>query len=552
MAAAPPAPVDFAAYMLNRFQMNADFRAQLASQGLDSFDRIREATEEDIDSIAMTIRSPGGMILNPLRQDYDDAVAAHNNWAPPANAAPDTVNPHPLPNPPGPPHQIRDPGFPISVQQTQYLKLLSYYLKHLKRTSRDFVNNGSTVQRLRIVYAFKDLEHAYDSEQGPTKPVKMDKISRIREIIEEVQQYLNHHRGKSGVILSYLIRDNDEPADGEPFDPDDDDGTFASFDDEMIQRAPLFGNEFTMDNARLWQVWYTVLHDTESYSWIQTYNRTQNGRSAHFAVTNHFLGDGHMQRLRNAADRTLETMYYQNEKPNFTFEMYASKMKRAHEDLAVCGEPLTERRKVRKLIRGIQSSHLRNSAIPAIQANAHLLNDFDASVTFIGNFLSESTRRSSQLSAFQGRGVRGRGRFDGGRGRGRFHGRGYGGRGGRGGRYRGDYRGGYGGRGGGYEGRGRGRGGNERRIRNDELHTGDYDDETWYNVLTATQRGRVTQMREDAARANQTRQVQTTAIVPAPTTAMVPAPAPAPSAPTADTLAATMTRRGGRGSGGRY
>lgn len=537
---ANPNPPDFGQYLHQRFNMTAPFRAKLADQGLDSFDRIRDATEDDLDTIAATIRSPGGMIDNPLRAEYDNAVNAHNNWVPPQppadadqaaiQAAADTPNPHPLPNPPGPPHQIRDPGYPITVQQTQYLKLLSYYLKHLKRTSRVFVNNGSNVPRLRVVYTFRQLERAYDSTQGPSEPVKMDKVSRIREIIEEVVQYLHAHRGTSGVILAYLIREDDEPAEGDPFDPADDDGVFSSFDDEMILRAPLTGIEYTMDNARLFQIWYNVLHDTESYSWIASFSRSQDGRRAHFAVTTHFLGDGHMQRLKNQADQVLENLFYLNEKPNFTFEDFASKMKRAHEDLAHCGEPLSESRKVRKLLKGIRATHLLSGPVPAIHSNPELMNNYDACITYIGNFITSygSGRRSSQISSLTRSPHRG-GRSDG-RGRGRHNsGRGYRGGGRNSGR----------GSGGRYGGRNSGRGRNDqRRIRNDELHAGEYDDDTWYNVLTPTQRGRVMQMRE----ATNTRQTSSTTTAPAP----APAPSPAPAPATADTVAATMTRRGGR------
>lgn len=35
--------------------------------------------------------------------------------------------------------------------------------------------------------------------------------------------------------------------------------TFASIDDEMIQRAPLAGSDYINDNKSLWQLlWYTV------------------------------------------------------------------------------------------------------------------------------------------------------------------------------------------------------------------------------------------------------------------------------------------------------
>lgn len=534
---------DYAQYMSQRFAINAELRQQLIFQGLGNWTSIRNSSESDITDAASAIRSPGGTIANPLRALYDQAVLLFENHDPGPDDANPIPNPHFRPNPPGPAPTISNPGYLISHQTVTHLKHLSYYLKHLARTSRPFVNAGSTEARLAFVYHFKQVEDNYDVDEGPRAPVKMDKVSRIQEIIEEMEEYLSAHRGHTGVILSYLIREDDNPMVGYAY-TDTAADVFESFDQEMILRGPLTGHAFNIDNKRLWQLWYTVLHDTESYSWISQHARRQDGRAAHSSVKTHYLGEGHHQRTRTRADAVVESLFYTGEKPNFTFETYCSKLKRAHGQLSDAEEPVPEDKKVRKMLSGIRDRRLLQGPIPTVKATPSLLHDFDKACTYLTTFVAENTATNSRnvSSLYQGRGGRGRG--------GRGHNP-YGGRGGRGGRSdgRGFTRGG--GRWNNNQGRGgRGRSGGRgygprdagNGVRNVDLHTGDYDSHTWQNVLTATQRGRVMAMRE----AEQTRQAaaaSTTVPPPPPAGAPVPPPGVPPATPS---VSDTMTRRGGR------
>jgi len=531
---------DFNVFLQQRFSLNADARAQLVPHGLTDWAAFRRITETDIDNIAKAIRNPGGTIPNPHRAVYLAAIAAFDNYA--------GQMPNPLvrPTPPGPPETISNPGYPLTQATVHHMKILTYYLKHHVRTSRDFVNIGSTEARMQRVYDFKKVEDDYDADKAPKMPPKMDKISRIQEIIEEVEQYVESHRGSSGVFLAYLIRENDQPLPGDPYDPTVAGNVFDSFDEEMINRAPLEGPDFTIDNGRLWQLWYGILHDTEGYAWISGFLRRRDGRSAHYAVRTHYLGDGHNQRLKTKADNVIESTYYNGERANFTFETFTSRLKRAHQDLAMCNEPLSEHRKVRKMLKGIKSASLLNGPVPQIIANPTLSNNFDASVTYLTNFITETTRPTSQIASVgrggtsfgrgrgrgRGRDFRGNGRFGRGRsGRGFSRGTGYGGR--QGGRY--------GGRGDGQRG-GRGRG-YDQRISNSELSADDdYDDHTWWNVLTPTQRGRVMGLRE-AQRGTSAVTTDTSAPGPAPSTN-------AGSDSYGDRLASSITRRGESGHRG--
>jgi hypothetical protein len=88
------------------------------------------------------------------------------------------------------------------------------------------------------------------------------------------------------------------------------------------------------------------------------------------------------------AEGDLESKFYNGERRNFTFECFAGIHQQAHTDLEEFREPLTEAAKVRKFLKRIQASFL-NSAIATVCANPSLKNDFEATVSFLSEFIEE-------------------------------------------------------------------------------------------------------------------------------------------------------------------
>jgi hypothetical protein len=107
-------------------------RFALNGQGLVSFDDLLVLTETDIDQIANAIRKPGGVIPNP---------AFNPNFPVPV------VLPT-LPN----------PGLPIGHLPVKRLKLLRYYVCHLRRTQRSFNLVEASLDQLTDVYKLKEIE----------------------------------------------------------------------------------------------------------------------------------------------------------------------------------------------------------------------------------------------------------------------------------------------------------------------------------------------------------------------------------------------------------
>jgi hypothetical protein len=91
---------------------------------------------------------------------------------------------------------VANPGFPIGIIQVRCLKLLCYYIYHLKRTERAFDENAADLMRLTDVYRLKEVE---DDEPDIPLPEKLSTINRVRRTINFLQKL-----GASGVPLAYV------------------------------------------------------------------------------------------------------------------------------------------------------------------------------------------------------------------------------------------------------------------------------------------------------------------------------------------------------------
>ena len=106
----------FNGYLNNRLNITSlVMRTAINDQGLTRIDDFIGLTDQDIKDLCDNIRKPGGTIPNP------NATVA------------------------GQPPTIPNPGQPISFVSMKWLRMLNYYLHHLRRIQRD-LNEGEALQ----------------------------------------------------------------------------------------------------------------------------------------------------------------------------------------------------------------------------------------------------------------------------------------------------------------------------------------------------------------------------------------------------------------------
>jgi hypothetical protein len=286
--------------------------AALNVQGLDSFTDFLTLTEDDITDICSNVRKPGGTIPNPA---YDPANPVAGITA-----------------------TIPNPGTQLGHVYEKRIKMLRYYLFHLERIQRTITPATATVNRLTNCYRLKETE---DDEEEVTLPTKLVCIEKVREILEDMDNYLIQKKGITGLPLAYVVRDTValpiiDPGYGLP-----------STVEQMIARGPHVGTNYEEDNNMVWQMIRHVTHGGPGWSWVQAYQRTCDGRQAYLSIKTHYLGESYSSRIRAQADSTIETAYYDGKSRSFTFERYCEVLKSAFTDIEVTGEEISETRKVR-------------------------------------------------------------------------------------------------------------------------------------------------------------------------------------------------------------
>jgi hypothetical protein len=415
-------------------------RDALNQQGIQAFDDFLTLTEKDISDICANIRKPGGTIPNPL----------HNAAAPVANI----------------PAVIPNPGINIGYVYEKRLKMLRYYLVlRLERVQRVIGVNTATLARLITCYRLKEIE---DEAEEIDLPIKLTRVDKVRDILENRDNYLLQQRGASGLPLAYVVRPeaalpNVDPGYGQP-----------SVIEEMIARGPHAGPYYQLDNKAVWQVIRHVTHEGPGWSWVQGYQRTSDGRQAYLALKAHYLGESYSSRIRAAADSTIDNAYYDGKSRAFTFEKYCEILKAAFTDIEATGEAVSETRKVRVLLHGICDKRL-ETAISQVMATAELRDTFDTALNFIARFADDmkSLDNSRKVSHRNISGVSSRGGRGGRSGRGANPGRGHGA--------------------GGYQGNRAARG----RMNNPKVNVEDryYPWEEW-KELTQTQKDKVRELKQ--------------------------------------------------------
>ena len=430
-----------------------ELREALNAQGFNSFDALRNFSDQDVKDVAEIIRRPGGRIPNP---SYTAATPVA-----------------------GVPTHINDPGVRMGFGHIKHLRQLVYFARFYHTIQRPLNTAAATLPRITALWRFKEALEEESSEIS--MPEKMTSVENARQTVEDIDSYLSHTRGVDEAPLSYVTREDSElPVDDPGFDN-------MGLDEQLIRRSSHTGHTFRADNQAVWALLYRVFHDSPGWNWISAHTRTKDGRAAYLSMKTHYLGESYQDRLRSNAEAVIERSFYDGTSRNFTLEKLFERLNGAFVDLSAAGEPVGDTRKIRILLRSIENADHLRAARANLVGNPLLRPTFASAVNYLSQFAAETsnlrsaTGRQPRQAASMRTGIRGNNARGAGRGRGgrdsRISGRsGRGGREGRGGRH------------------GRGRGRDNQRI-TDRYYT----EEEWGQLL-ADQRQEVRRLREDRDR----------------------------------------------------
>ena len=345
------------------------------TQGMNDLDEFLLLDDEGVGTLCKAVRRPGGQIPNP-------AFAAAGTAAAAAAA--------------GIPANISNPGYVVSTRAETNLKLMCYFLRYRRSTSRDTEAAVITLDAVRSLKTHKDWEAHHVDVAAPE--INDKDWARTFEAIDE---WLRGCLGEfSKIPLAYVIRDNAAIA-ADPVAP----ATWPSRVDEMIERAP-HGEDtfFPADNVTVWEKISALTRSHECWTYVRPAQRTRNGRMAYRALKNHYLGPNNTNHQANEAETKLMDSSYHGEKRRWNFEKYVWMHQDQHtilQSLVQHGYAgIDERSKVRHLLDGIKTNEL-DTAKGQIWASPALQNNFDDCVTLFQDFINNrrtATTRTSTIA----------------------------------------------------------------------------------------------------------------------------------------------------------
>ena len=136
------------------------------------------------------------------------------------------------------------------------------------------------------------------------------------------------------------------------------------FDDfeERIFQIPITRPDFDSDNRTVYRKLKAFLVSTAGYAWIESYDKTENGRQAFKARSDNYNGTSELSKRTALVKSKLESLHYKN-KRSMSFE-------RSTELLTKCfstfdkdiDENLSDIQKVNALLKGIKTQDMELSA----------------------------------------------------------------------------------------------------------------------------------------------------------------------------------------------
>jgi len=184
--------------------------------------------------------------------------------------------------------------------------------------------------------------------------------------------FLNQLPGRDGVPLSYIIRDNDL-ADPTPR---------ANFLDMYVYNAPLTGEAYNLDSAKVANVIQSlIVGNTQAEAKVQTLAANADGRAMFKALNEHYLGVGAFAMETTAAEKVIESIYYNGErKPHMWWMEFERQLRLAYAtiDKAEGREVYSDVQKLRHLIQKVKADFLSHQMV----AISMKLSERNAAFTF--------------------------------------------------------------------------------------------------------------------------------------------------------------------------
>jgi hypothetical protein len=161
--------------------------------------------------------------------------------------------------------------------------------------------------------------------------------------------------GVNGIPLRYVIRELEHP------------------NRSAIACTPLTGSNFQADSRKAHQLLKCFLQAQSAEQWIKPLARHQDGTKDMKALKGHYSGEGSTSRCIAVAERYRETLHYKDKKA-LSSSVFLGKIETMFNIIETEGEPVTEKAKVRMLLKKVEHPHLQ-TAVRTLRVRAQMYKD---------------------------------------------------------------------------------------------------------------------------------------------------------------------------------
>jgi hypothetical protein len=135
-----------------------------------------------------------------------------------------------------------------------------------------------------------------------------------------------------------------------------------------MNSAILFGPEFNVNNGTVYDFLQSLTLNGPAWSWINTYQRSRNGRAAWNALVAYYEGDAMRTRSKQECYQMITSANYQGPHCNYDFNR----------------EPIPENKKVRDFLSGISDPLCTSIKLSVLSSNTLTNNFLDAANYIVG------------------------------------------------------------------------------------------------------------------------------------------------------------------------
>ena len=274
----------------------------------------------------------------------------------------------------------------LGTMQIKRLQALVYWVKDHDRRGLQAVSEMWTQEVMFAAMARKESDHNLDKvDVDIIDPSKCQTDAGWYNWQIGFVNKLSAILGAAKVPIDYIVRP----------EWDDHDEMFLDDDEVRCFQMPLEGQNFKRDNKLVFQILKSACIKFDSWTWIQSCNRTADDRKAWLALVAHYDGTGELNKQVEKAKEEISRLHYKDEKV-FPFEKFVTKLKENFHVLSKDkSEAQTEKQMVDKMFLGIRSTDTRIvSAKVNVYQNYRL--SFDKAVEFMSGLIS-SIHAAAQL-----------------------------------------------------------------------------------------------------------------------------------------------------------